>query len=135
MVFTTLFSLFGCGKNQTADGSTPECFEYRESGYTRGFSFTIDNGKLIFENYDEGTKAKRKLDTALTNELMQVLDKYDIYSWNGFDEVDEEVLDGMGFTLFIKLSDGTIISANGNNRFPKEYFEFKKSMIELVNGK
>ena len=53
--------------------------------------------------------------------LMEIIDKYDVQSWDGFSEYNEYVLDGDGFQLEIWLTDGTHIQASGENKFPENY--------------
>ena len=48
-------------------------------------------------------------------DLLDIFADYDIYSWDGYNEVDEDVLDGNGFTLWIDYSNHTDVKAHGSN--------------------
>ena len=55
--------------------------------------------------------------------LLQVIEAYDIASWDGFSESRKYVLDGESFWLEIGLTDGTSVLARGDNAFPAHYFD------------
>ena len=56
------------------------------------------------------------------NDLMDVIETYDMVSWDGFSESRSFVLDGEGFRLEFTLTDGTSVEASGSNAFPDHYF-------------
>jgi hypothetical protein len=64
--------------------------------------------------------------------LMNVIDTYNVISWNGFDESNDYVLDGEGFWLDISFTDGTSISAQGDNAFPERYFDAMGAMWDIL---
>lgn len=133
MGIAMIFSLFGC--SGTKKNSAVEFLEYRVSGYNPGYDIKIENGKLIFDNFDEGEKTKRKADEKTISELLSLLERLDIYSWDGYKEYDEDVLDGMGFSLYVRLADGKSINASGSNKFPKNFREFDEAIRAIAEGK
>ena len=64
--------------------------------------------------------------------LMDVIDRYDVASWDGFAESRDYVLDGEGFWLEITLTDGTRVLARGDNAFPEHYFDAMGEMWEIL---
>ena len=64
--------------------------------------------------------------------LMDVIDRYDVASWDGFAESRDYVLDGEGFWLEITLTDGTRVLARGDNAFPEHYFDAMGEMWETL---
>ena len=68
---------------------------------------------------------------ALLEQLSEVVERHDIQSWNGFSKVDENVLDGTGFTLSITFADGRSVRAKGNNAFPDGYEDAKAEICAL----
>ena len=130
MGLTAIFSLIGCSGNKS--NSEIEALEYRVSGYNPGYDIRLENGKIIYENFDEGKKSKINADEKTVSEIMRIFKELDVYSWDGFAESDEEVLDGMGFNLYVKFADGSCISASGDNKFPDNFQEFDKAMRSLV---
>ena len=140
-----IMTLLGCKKEADNDRDSSrdkekkvnvdlEAFEFSESGYNPGMTVSLQKGKLIFVNRDERKTKKHKVDDKLVSTLMDSFDKYGIYSWDGFKECDDDVLDGMGFTLYVRFSDGSEITAVGSNAFPKNYYEFKKDLLGLFEG-
>lgn len=104
--------------------------------YTTGYSlnsyvvYEINNinGKYIVkvkpsskEESKEYEVSKEKVD-----KVMNTLDKYNIYTWNGFRKVDKNVLDGNSFCLNIEYGNNKKIEASGYMRWPKNYSEIKK---------
>ena len=76
-----------------------------------GYHVSINEGK------------DRLIDSASVDALMKIIDEYELSRWDGFIESQPFVLDGESFWLEIKLTDGTIIRARGDNRYPENYFE------------
>ena len=61
------------------------------------------------------------LDPHDADDLVRIIDKYDVRGWDGFDESDPEVEDGEFFFFSAVLTDGTSIRAGGQNAFPPGY--------------
>jgi hypothetical protein len=77
-------------------------------------------------------ESEQPVSTDTVESLMDVIETYDIASWDGFDESAKYVLDGEGFSLEIQFTDGTSISARGDNRFPERYFEAMGEIWEIL---
>lgn len=60
----------------------------------------------------------------LYEELAKRFGELGVEAWDGFDETDQNVLDGDGFWLEIELEDGGTVSAHGTNAYPPNYHEF-----------
>lgn len=69
-------------------------------------------------------------------ELEKIVEECNVRKWNGFSKTARGVLDGEGFSLYLKYSDGTTVSASGSNAFPKGYgdFELKLQGYIVANG-
>lgn len=133
--FSMILNLLGCKKETVSEVKAGlEIFEFSESGYNPGINISLQGSKLIFENRDERKTQRKKVDDEILSNILNSFDKFDVYSWDGFNECDEEVLDGMGFSLYVKLTDGRVISATGENVFPKNYREFKNEILGLFEG-
>lgn len=65
--------------------------------------------------------------------LYRILYTWDVFSWDGFHESAEDVLDGEGFWLEVALSDGTYMHATGSNRFPEHYGPVMHALQEVVD--
>ena len=133
MGLATIFSLIGC--SSTKKDSELKFLEYRVSGYNPGYDIKIENGKLTYENFDEGKKGKNKVNEETISELLKLFKRLDIYSWDGYKGYDEDTLDGIGFTLYVQFADGTSINASGENVFPNNYSAFDKAMRLLMENK
>ena len=68
----------------------------------------------------------------LAQALVEIIDKYDVASWDGFAESRDFVLDGEGFWLEFTLTDGTRVLARGDNAFPEHYFDAMGEIWEIL---
>ena len=87
-------------------------YEVKESG--DGYTFRF----LPFREEDEQTADMSREDAAA---LLEIINRYDLWKWHGFSRIDPNILDGTSFSLRIAFADGTVIEANGSNRFPSSY--------------
>lgn len=72
-----------------------------------------------------------KVDKSVLLEIENILNKYDVISWNGFNKADKNVLDGDSFSINIKMSDGGKIDASGYMMWPKNYREVKEELDKI----
>ena len=62
--------------------------------------------------------------------LHEIINRFDLWKWHGFEKNASGVMDGAGFTLTILFADGTVIDAHGNNAFPQSH---NKALSEIKN--
>lgn len=67
--------------------------------------------------------AYQNLKPDVNQKVMEIISKYDVFSWDGFDKDNRWVLDGEDFIFNLALSDGTEVYATGSNKFPENYRE------------
>ena len=85
-------------------------FEVRFDGLD--YTLHIENG--FGDDY-------RSLKPEVNQKIMEIISKYDVFSWDGFDKDNRWVLDGEDFIFNLALSDGTEVYATGSNKFPTNY--------------
>lgn len=61
-----------------------------------------------------------------------LIQKKEIWRWDGYDEVDPNVMDGDGFSLYVEYDNDYSIDASGSNEFPKGYGDFSDELNELL---
>ena len=71
------------------------------------------------------------VDGAYADRLEAILREYGVAEWNGFDEMDSDIMDGIGFTLDVKLADGSGIDAVGYMKWPPKYDEAARAFHGL----
>ena len=102
-------------------------------------------GEMAYDSYDiitlMGTYSVsvnggdyQSINDRYVDELFQVIEEYDLYQWDGFDEFREDVLDGEGFSLEVIFRDGTSIQASGDNAFPADYFPAIGEIQEILES-
>jgi hypothetical protein len=67
-------------------------------------------------------------------ELIGILNTYEVSKWDGFDKVDKRILDGRSFTLSVWINDEDNISAHGYMKYPNNYKEVRKALDEFFGG-
>jgi len=89
-----------------------------------------------FENsyYQDPKPPKYEVDDNFVKKIETILQKYEVYKWNGFDRVAKDILDGNGFQLSIHLEDDTYISAHGYHIWPNNYEEVRSSLTKTFES-
>ena len=72
------------------------------------------------------------LDPHDADDLVRIIDKYDVRAWDEFDDSNYEVEDGEFFYFAAVLTDGTSIYAEGQNAFPPNYSPAASLMEDLI---
>ncbi len=72
------------------------------------------------------------LDPHDADDLVRIIDQYDVRAWDGFDDSNYEVDDGEFFYFSAVLTDGTSIYAEGQNAFPPNYSPAAGLMEDLI---
>lgn len=72
-----------------------------------------------------------EVDEEFGKKLEELLKKYEVNKWNGFDKSDLNVLDGNSFHLSVTMEDDQYISASGYMKYPKNYREFSSELSSL----
>ena len=116
--------------------------EYFHFSYSNGYmanSNTIYNinceDKCILElkpKYIPDEDAiKIELSNEEINKLIEIINKYEVYKWDGFNKSDKYVLDGDSFSLSIKTKDNESISASGYMKYPNNYSSFRSEVDNM----
>ena len=93
---------------------------------------------IIFRNEENGytvsvsDRKEKRFAVEDAEALMEVIEKYGIESWDGFSGSRKYVLDGEGFSLEIRFTDGTSVNARGDNAFPEHYFDAIGEIWEIL---
>lgn len=66
--------------------------------------------------------------------LYNTFTTYDLAAWNGFSEIGPDALESETFDLEIRLSDGTLLRAVGDNAFPPHYREAMEAMTAALEN-
>ena len=105
--------------------STEECFSYSAE--------QTDDGIRLYteELFSGGLIVDMIVDEPVLEKLGEIVGKYRLDLWDGFDKTNKRVMDGNSFTLSVTLTDGKTISAHGSNRFPDGYDEAKQEICAL----
>lgn len=74
------------------------------------------------------------VEPSVLEQLGTVAGKYRMDLWDGFDENNKHVMDGSSFSLEMTLSDGTKVTAHGNNSFPDRYSEAYSEIRSLYES-
>ena len=86
------------------------------------------------ENFSGGVVLDGPVDPAVLEQLELIAGKYDLVSWDGFNESSSGVLDGSAFSLSMTLADGRTVEAQGNNAFPGGYNEAESEILQIYRS-
>ena len=110
--------------------------------YTTGYAMNADVryevectekciAKIKLNGIEEEKAIKKEMSNKEVKELEEIIDKYNINSWDGFNKTNNNVLDGDSFSLNITFKDNSNVSASGYMKWPTNYGEFLKDIDEL----
>ena len=68
-----------------------------------------------------------EVDKSVVEEIETILNKYDVYKWDGFSKSDKNVLDGDSFSFSVRMKEEAI-SASGYMKWPKNYGNVKEEV-------
>ena len=66
--------------------------------------------------------------------IEDLLNKYHVGKWDGFNKVDKRILDGRSFSISISLENGETISAHGYMKYPKNYQEVRDGLQDIIGS-
>ncbi len=72
-----------------------------------------------------------EVNDAFINELINILNEYDVISWDGFNKFAKDVYDGDSFSLNLTSKDDISISASGYMIWPDNYRQVKSELDNL----
>ena len=116
-------------------------FYYSTGNYIYGnisYAIELKDGKYILKIKPDGKSEEEatiiKIDDQVIEGLINILNKYNVKSWNGFKKSDPNVLDGNSFSMSITEKDDSNISASGYMMWPNNYHEVKDELNTLFNN-
>ena len=146
LLVCTGLALCGCGAASPAQpetGGDPleiTAFSfYHTASSTDGcYSLTLtreETGTHLYaeELFSGGRIADAMIADDVLERLGELAGTYRVDRWDGFDKNNKRVMDGSTFTLSVTCSDGTTISAHGNNAFPENYADVSAEIRTLYD--
>lgn len=123
-------------KENNYDG-TITSFSYSYGGYNSGYynyNIIVDNEKIILSaRGGNGVELNIDKEIEISNLtlLAQIINEKGICNWNGFEEKNDQVLDGNSFKLEVVYSDGKTLKANGYMKYPENYNIGHEALVEF----
>ena len=117
-----------------------ESFEYNfgsGEGTWDEYKITIRDGKyhMTGTGYNSSTiNINRDITESDMEKLNNIIKDNNIDSWDGFDESDDNVLDGYGFKLIVKYKNGDDIEAEGYMQYPDNYKKGDNALEEFLES-
>ncbi len=75
----------------------------------------------------------KDIDESVFGEIEKIVNEQEIYKWDGFDESDNDILDGSSFSLKIMYKDGQSINAHGYMKYPDNYRVASDALTDYLN--
>jgi hypothetical protein len=79
---------------------------------------------------DESEKTYDMDDNSI-NSNINILNKYEVSTWDGFDKSDKNVLDGNSFSFSLKTKDGYSVDAKGYMMWPDNYRNVRDELEDI----
>lgn len=144
LLITIVLSLFLQSMPVFYDGEGVYQINKLEYSYTSGYavnsdvSYKIDcEDKCILIIKEYGKDEKDVIKKSLTNKDMDkfedMLNKYHVLSWKGFNKSDKNVLDGNSFSFHLRYNDDEKLSASGYMMYPDYYKNFKENFENYID--
>lgn len=143
-----MMALFtGCRKKEGEAPETPlpspvEITEVQEITFSRHESAMPEIAAFTLTRAEEGTQVCLETayeeeylhmeDAGLMDQVREILERNEVGDWNGFHGNNSRVLDGGGFSIYVEFTDGTTLSASGENCFPAHYQTVASELTELI---
>lgn len=80
---------------------------------------------------DDEDKLVIEVDESFKDKLKEIIVKYDVSKWDGYNESDQNVLDGDSFSFGAWFQDGTSIHASGYMMWPRNYSNVRDELDTL----
>lgn len=125
LLFLAAALLSGCQRKRLAQDAVLESFLYETAGMAMGsetsFSIVREGDGYAVTQSSGGGHTVRTAHVGRENAMQatDILREYNALSWDGYAKYDPRVLDGTTFILSVAFDDGTTISAQGANNYPK----------------
>ena len=100
----------------------------------RNYNIIVDNEKIILSaRGGNGVELNIDKEIEISNLtlLAQIINEKGICNWNGFDEKNDQVLDGNSFKLEVVYSDAKTLKANGYMKYPENYNIGHEALVEF----
>ena len=75
-----------------------------------------------------------EVNSDFVNKLIDLFNKYEVVSWDGFDRVAKDVLDGDSFSFFLWIQGDIKIEASGYMLWPDNYRIVREEINSLFNS-
>ena len=76
---------------------------------------------------------KKTVDGSYLDKIADIVKKYDMGKWDGFNKSEDGVMDGSGFTLKIEFDDEKGIEAHGYMKYPSNYREASGELRDILD--
>lgn len=139
----TYFMLENNDKPNVSYSNNITSFNYSFGSYFGGYyDYEIyqEDDKFIFVgNGKNGVDLdiNETIDSYVLDDIQEIIEKYDVKEWNGFNKRNRDILDGDSFSLLVRYDDHKI-KAHGYMKYPANYKLFQKEINEyfdtLVNN-
>lgn len=110
--------------------------------YTTGYAMNSDTKYEVtcadkcyvsIKLYGESDSTESEITSENVLKLQNILNKYKVSKWNGFQKVDKKVLDGNSFSLSIS-SDTANVTASGYMKYPSNYKKCRTELDEFFSN-
>lgn len=125
---------------------TKDNIKYINFLYTTGNAmYSSVNYKIEYKDYkyiatikpsgkSEEEAKQIEIDENTLEKIVEVLNKYNVYTWNNFHKNNKSVLDGTSFSFNLETKEDKTIDASGYMRWPNNYKNVRDELNTIFNS-
>lgn len=125
---------------------TKDNIKYMNFTYTTGNAmYSSVNYKIEYKDYkyiatikpsgkSEEEAKQIEIDENTLEKIVEVLNKYNVYTWNNFHKNNKSVLDGTSFSFNLETKEDKTIDASGYMRWPNNYKNVRDELNTIFNS-
>ncbi len=139
MILFVSIIVVGCGKKETKYEKHLISFSYSYGNVENGlsdYSITLnEENKAIYivsSSTNEIPYTEKEVDKENFGKINKIINDYDVLDWDGFNKIDNED-DEICFSIQIGYDDGSNYNASGCGKYPKNFEEAHKALINILN--
>ncbi|MDF2905343.1 MAG: hypothetical protein K0R34_664 [Herbinix sp.] len=120
-------------KPEDSNSKNITSFKYSFGSFTGGYydyEINQDGNQYIFVvtgGNGVDLDINETIDQSVLEDIQEIIQKYKVKKWNGFNKSDDDISDGHSFSLLVRYDDYEI-KAEGYMKYPRKYMDFQNEI-------
>lgn len=138
IILGAVLYLIYINRNNEEKNNEIKSFHYSYGSFLNGYldyDIREENGTIFLSASGKNgidLEIDKEVDEKILEDIEKLIEDNHIENWNGFSEVDHDILDGYSYNLIIKYKNGKKLLATGYMKFPANYEQGHKALTEYL---